>query len=405
MIVCWLNKNNNNQRHSLLSSSSRRAFILCSYLTLSSSFNLQQFQFGRRTLRPNSFRFTPQELNILPIHRWQSTISASTLSPSALMGGAFVTLRTQKVAPTENNFSAESFHEATVLSHTKDAEGLRMVTVKVPQIIADHYIYPGQYVKVRSKESPEGVYYFAILSPPTNPRSMDINTQSSNPPSKKQRLSSVSSFHQFEFLVKDIPAHQFLFTSSEIEMSLPMGDGYNVSSLFPPTSKPAATPLLCSPCSSRSSFVLPSSTKEEERDGGTHTASNHPPGRVEKLLLFATGSGIAPIASLIDSSYFQSFTNPTRPQDGSNRRNIQLFYGIKSEDHLPLKEKIAEWTRMGIEVIPVFSQPTTPNEPDVDGPRGKLRVQHVFQHSHTLTPTDPAVSNSSGTVAFLSGQR
>lgn len=67
----------------------------------------------------------------------------------------------------------------------------------------------------------------------------------------------------------------------------------------------------------------------------------------QNVLLFATGSGIAPIRSVIESGQLQT--------DGG--RTARLYYGVASPDDMPYAEKFADWEASGVEVVPVISRP------------------------------------------------
>lgn len=66
----------------------------------------------------------------------------------------------------------------------------------------------------------------------------------------------------------------------------------------------------------------------------------------ESVLLFAAGSGIAPIRSAIESGAL--------PTSGTAR----LYYGARSEEDLCFVERFPAWEKSGVEVVPVLSQPS-----------------------------------------------
>lgn len=71
----------------------------------------------------------------------------------------------------------------------------------------------------------------------------------------------------------------------------------------------------------------------------------------QNLLLFATGSGIAPIRSAIESDQL-GLAPP-----GSGGRTCTLYYGVRTPDDMPYVTKFAEWEERGVQVVPVVSQP------------------------------------------------
>mmetsp|Transcript_12698 Transcript_12698/g.27009 ORF Transcript_12698/g.27009 Transcript_12698/m.27009 type:complete len:235 (-) Transcript_12698:198-902(-) len=76
----------------------------------------------------------------------------------------------------------------------------------------------------------------------------------------------------------------------------------------------------------------------------------------QNILLFATGSGIAPIRSAIESRQL----NVARPDSGG--RTCTLYYGVRTPDDMSYVSKFAEWEEMGVQVVPVVSQPDVPCE-------------------------------------------
>jgi NAD(P)H-flavin reductase len=66
---------------------------------------------------------------------------------------------------------------------------------------------------------------------------------------------------------------------------------------------------------------------------------------VENVLLFAAGSGISPIRSVIESSVL----------DG---RNVHLYYGARTPNHLAYADKFDAWAAAGVKITPVISQPS-----------------------------------------------
>lgn len=74
----------------------------------------------------------------------------------------------------------------------------------------------------------------------------------------------------------------------------------------------------------------------------------------QNLLLFATGSGIAPIRSAIESNQL----NIAKMNSGG--RTCTLYYGVRTPDDMPYVSKFPEWEAMGVQVVPVVSQPDLP---------------------------------------------
>ncbi|XP_062201840.1 fruit protein pKIWI502-like isoform X2 [Phragmites australis] len=79
------------------------------------------------------------------------------------------------------------------------------------------------------------------------------------------------------------------------------------------------------------------------------------------VLIFATGSGISPIRSLIESGI------------GENGNiGVNLFYGVRNLQRMAYQERFSDWESRGIKIIPVLSRP----DAQWTGERGY--VQNVF---------------------------
>jgi len=86
---------------------------------------------------------------------------------------------------------------------------------------------------------------------------------------------------------------------------------------------------------------------------------------VSTVLLFAAGSGIAPIRAAIASGDLQ---------DG------RLYYGVRTENDLCFVDEFPAWKKAGIEVVPVLSQPS-------DGWKGKTGyVQNALEEDGVTDP-------------------
>eukprot|EP01039_Chlorochromonas_danica_P009462 gene9462-10452_t len=153
---------------------------------------------------------------------------------------------------------------------------------------------------------------------------------SSQPPSIYALASPPDGRDHFTFLIKDSPSNQFL-QEHELEMSLPLGRGFPVQQAF------------------------------------ESYKSDYP---VTSVFLFATGSGIAPIAAAIESGTLRlgeiSYTSLFP-------RKAVLFYGVQTPRHLALTSRFDQWRSSGVEVVPVFSR---------EG--AKQRVQDVLVQQERL---------------------
>lgn len=64
------------------------------------------------------------------------------------------------------------------------------------------------------------------------------------------------------------------------------------------------------------------------------------------VLMFATGSGISPIRSLIESGF-----------DANKKADVRLYYGARNLQRMAYQERFKEWEETGVRIIPVLSQP------------------------------------------------
>lgn len=99
------------------------------------------------------------------------------------------------------------------------------------------------------------------------------------------------------------------------------------------------------------------------------------------LLLFAVGSGIAPIRSLL---WFLAARR-------AEYQGVTLFFGARTPAHFAYQEELPAWQQAGIQVVRVISQPVGSDAGYVHG-----YVQNAIR-AHPLKPE--------ATVAFVCGMR
>ncbi len=104
------------------------------------------------------------------------------------------------------------------------------------------------------------------------------------------------------------------------------------------------------------------------------------PAQLSDVLLFATGSGLSPIRSLLDT--------PAAQGGLAGVQRVTLFYGARTQKHVPFAQQLAAWERAGVKVTTVLSQ-------QADG--SKVYVQDVFAKA--------GVPVSAATTAVLVGQK
>lgn len=169
------------------------------------------------------------------------------------------------------------------------AESLFNVSIDLsyaPDLAASH-TRAGQYLQLRLPEYPSSKPAFlAIASPPSLAAKTGV----------------------FEFLVKSIPGSTAevlcgLKKGSVVELGPVMGNGFDVDRISPP------------------------------EDFGT-------------VLIFATGSGISPIRSLIESGFH-----------ASKRSDVRLYYGARNLQRMAYQDRFKDWESTGVKIVPVLSQP------------------------------------------------
>ncbi|KAI0565952.1 Oxidoreductase NAD-binding [Gracilaria domingensis] len=185
------------------------------------------------------------------------------------------------------------WNRVKVVENSFNCEGHRYIVVNVgvsseKGTLIDSYRVPGMFVQMRASPE-EKPSFFAISCAP-----------------------NVAGY--FEFLVKESEYSKSICDVKEgntVEMSPVMGKGFPMSKLN-------------------------MADYDEE----------HKP---KDILLFATGSGIAPIRAAIES-----------PLNGLNvplRRSVKLFYGARYPNRMPYMERFGMWQVDGVEIIPVMSRP------------------------------------------------
>lgn len=177
---------------------------------------------------------------------------------------------------------------ATILSNEPACESGKSVKlmVQVPSETAADYKIPGQYVQVRLDDATKPLFLAMASAPP------------------KEENDSV-----FEFLVKKTDSNDWLTSISPqtaLQVSQVLGNGYPI---------------------------------QENIDGFKYDFPT------QNLLLFAAGSGIAPIKAAMESG-----------QLDSPGRQARLYYGERTAADLCFVDQFPEWEKLGFEVVPVLSQ-------------------------------------------------
>jgi len=172
------------------------------------------------------------------------------------------------------------------------------LTLDVPSDVMEGYSTAGQYVQMKRSVEDEDTkpIFLAIASAPPN----DGQEEGSN---------------LMEFLIKKTDNNSWITSASEstmVAISQVMGAGFAI---------------------------------KEEFDGLKYDFPT------QNVLLFANGSGIAPIRAAIESGQL----NVAPP--GKGGRSCRLYYGIRSPSHMAYADKFARWERAGVAVVPIVSRP------------------------------------------------
>jgi NAD(P)H-flavin reductase len=166
------------------------------------------------------------------------------------------------------------------------------VTVDVPQDVMEGYKVPGQYVQLKENDSEDSKPLFlAIASPPSTDGT------------------------KMEFLIKKTDNNDWITSAAEakeVVISQVMGGGFAM---------------------------------EENFEGFQYDFP------CQNVLLFANGSGIAPLRAAIESSQLKI------AQPGTGGRTARLYFGVTSPADMPYADKFEEWEKSGVEVVPVISRP------------------------------------------------
>ncbi|KAK4537187.1 hypothetical protein CDCA_CDCA11G3212 [Cyanidium caldarium] len=216
-----------------------------------------------------------------------------------------------------------AWRDVQVQSNELAAEDHHLLTVQVSDEILRGYRVPGQWVMLRPDAAAKKASFFAISSPPPPP---------APPPSSSATM---------ELLVKRVPNSEWLCelrAGAKLDMSEVGGEGFPTAMRFNP--------------------------------------------HVKHVLLFATGSGIAPIRAVIEDA-----------ECLRDKESITLYYGCRHPQRMAYRDRFERWQRQHrVRVVPVFSQPPR----DWAGARGY--VQDALEQEGIQTPVQE-------TGAVLCGMR
>lgn len=205
--------------------------------------------------------------------------------------------RIRVVAQTAPTQQQTAWNVVSVVENSPICEAHRYIVINVGTTgekgtLCDSYRMPGMYVQIRQNEDAKPGF-FAISCAP-----------------------NIAGY--FEFLIKESDGTQWLSElapGDSVEMSPVMGKGFPMNKL--------------------DMLTYPAIPEEE---------------KPYDILLFATGSGIAPIRAAIEARL-----NGLNVQ---SRRSVKLFYGARYPERMAYMDRFKLWEEDGIEVIPVMSRPT-----------------------------------------------
>ncbi|KAL4179331.1 hypothetical protein AMTRI_Chr13g119520 [Amborella trichopoda] len=148
------------------------------------------------------------------------------------------------------------------------------------------YTMPGQYLQARAASEPSPSVFLSIASPPALAAKEGV----------------------LEFLVKSVEGSAAgvlcaMREGEEVELSPVMGRGFNIPEIEPTPEFPS-------------------------------------------VFIFATGTGISPIRSLIESGF-----------DADKRPDVRLYYGARNLQRMAYQDRFKHWESSGIKIIPVLSRP------------------------------------------------
>uniref|UniRef100_A0A7N0VB02 FAD-binding FR-type domain-containing protein n=1 Tax=Kalanchoe fedtschenkoi TaxID=63787 RepID=A0A7N0VB02_KALFE len=209
-----------------------------------------------------------------------------SLNPSRRISNRLFNRRFNAVAAAVKQDTTQ-WTQAPLVKVKPAAESLFHIGIDVsesPELCAS-YAKAGQYLQLRIGDLPKPSF-LAIASPPSLAAEKGV----------------------FEFLVKSVAGSTAevlcgLEKGDVVELTQAMGGGFDLNRISPPEEYPA-------------------------------------------VLIFATGSGISPIRSLIESGF-----------GADKRSDVRLYYGARNLRRMAYQDRFKNWESSGVKVVPVLSQP------------------------------------------------
>ena len=239
----------------------------------------------------------------------------------------------------------------TVDSNIQACPSGTCVTLRISVPDGSQFMYPGQYVQVRpAGDDGAKPAFLAIASAPSgeapkpDPPGMRKKKKADEAPAEPEFPSAEPA--TWEFLIKRTDNNGWITDAqagSTVDVSQVMGGGFPM---------------------------------QENLEGFKYDFPT------QNVLLFATGSGIAPIKSAIESGQLNI----------SGGRTCTLYYGVRTPDDMPFVARFGDWEDAGVQVVPVVSQPDLPCE---SGAVWKGRTGYV---QNALEEDGVAIPRNSGAL-------
>ncbi|EYU30035.1 hypothetical protein ABFS82_05G038200 [Erythranthe guttata] len=238
----------------------------------------------------------PNSTPTLGIHASHISISKSLLRPSMTVSklqplrrlSHHLRRRSLAVSASAVRQDTTLWTPTPLLQISPAAESLFNITIDVSESpeLAASYTKAGQYLQLRLQDSDSKPSFLAIASAPSLAASKGV----------------------FEFLVKSVAGSTAellcgLNKGDLVELTPAMGKGFDIDQISPPEN-------------------------------------------YQTVLIFATGSGISPIRSLIEEGL-----------NANVRSDVRLYYGARNLDRMAYQDKFKEWKSSGVDIVPVLSQP------------------------------------------------
>jgi len=268
--------------------------------------------------------------------RWGSRATGVAQGRERRRGSWGGSAKGNRVACRAQAWAEPEWVETKVTGSVEAAGGIRLVTVATPEGFG--YTAAGQYVQMKAP-GVEKPGFFAVASAPA------------------------SSGEETQFLIKckgeAAEALCGLEPGAEVTVSKAMGRGFDLGAALP----------------------------------------NRAKARSGTVLLFATGTGIAPIRALIENPNEGGVSQ--RGLLTKKRKEVRLYYGARTPDEMAFASSFVDWHYYrDVEIVPCISQPPSNN----DWKQGVFEKAFEGYVQDALL-ADTAIIEPKDSAAFLCGQK